>query len=151
MTHQPPVYIVQMLPTSSLPNQTTICNHSASAFCDKIPNQFAAFFFANCPSQLSSPIGSEGLYPLGSQLSPGSYSALSCQLEITCLQGIQLYCCSPMANTSVCQIIRTIHQWVVLLANKTRIRARFGKYEGISSGLVHWSMARDVDFGTYFQ
>jgi len=36
MTHQPPVYIVQMLPTSFLPlNQTTICNHSASAFCDK--------------------------------------------------------------------------------------------------------------------
>jgi len=30
MTHQPPIYIVQMLPTSSLPNQTTICNHSAS-------------------------------------------------------------------------------------------------------------------------
>ena len=32
LTHQPPVYIVQMLPTSSLPhNQTTICNHSASS------------------------------------------------------------------------------------------------------------------------
>ena len=31
LTHQPPVYIVQMLPTIFLPlNQTTICNHSAS-------------------------------------------------------------------------------------------------------------------------
>jgi len=34
MTHQPPVYIVQMLPTSSLFNKTTICNHFASCFCD---------------------------------------------------------------------------------------------------------------------
>ena len=28
-----PMFIVQMLPTSFLP-QTTVCNHSASAFCD---------------------------------------------------------------------------------------------------------------------
>ena len=34
LTQQPLVYIVQMLPTSFLP-QTTICNHSvSSAFCD---------------------------------------------------------------------------------------------------------------------
>ena len=35
LTQQPLVYIVQMLPTSFLP-QTTICNHSASTICDSI-------------------------------------------------------------------------------------------------------------------
>jgi hypothetical protein len=34
LTQQPLVYTVQMLSTSFLP-QTTICNHSTSAFCDK--------------------------------------------------------------------------------------------------------------------
>ena len=39
LTHQPPVYIVQMLPTSSLPpNQTTICNHSASTTVRQTPS-----------------------------------------------------------------------------------------------------------------
>jgi hypothetical protein len=46
LTHQPPVYIVQMLPTSSFPpNQTTICNHSASCFCDTIKYTNKAFEF----------------------------------------------------------------------------------------------------------
>ena len=39
MTHQPPVYIVQMLPTSSLPNQTTICNYSASTIVRHIESK----------------------------------------------------------------------------------------------------------------
>jgi hypothetical protein len=48
LTHHPCVYIVHMLPTSFLPlNQTTICNHSASAFCDRPSNYkyFSAHWF----------------------------------------------------------------------------------------------------------